>query len=260
MDKISRSLVNSQDPLISISVVSHQQRPLVEKLLASISQHKPSFPIEIILTENIPDSKASLEPTLPFPLRIIRNSKPKGFAANQNQAFKQAKGAYFAIVNPDVVFIEDVLTPLITRIANAEADIIAPLVQNSLGGIQDSFRPLPTPLSVILHRLGRKEIAVKQASDGFYHPDWIAGIFLLMKRETYAALGGFNPHYHLYFEDVDFGCRAMLDGHNLVVDPTARIIHDGQQRSRSNLRYFIYHLSSAFRFFLSDSYKQSRRN
>ena len=243
-------------PRVSLSVVSHAQGDLIERLLQSLAQHKPPMPIEVILTENIPERMGAQGKTLPFPVRVVHNTKPLGFAANHNQAFEFAQGEYFALINPDIIFSSDVLSPLVALLETNQADIVAPLVVNPDGDIQDSYRPLPTPFSLFLRRIRITSVPRTEPPTDLVQPDWIAAMFLLMRRSTYLALGGMDSRYHLYFEDVDFSCRARLAGYSLAVDPFHTITHDAQRMSRRNPAFALQHCISALRFFTSETYRQ----
>lgn len=245
--------------MITLSVVSHGQTDEVARLLASIAEHAARLVREVILTENLPAAAIACAAPLPFELRRKVNAHPRGFASNHNAALRLATGEYFAILNPDLVFAGDVLTPLIGVLERGEADIIAPVITDDRGNAQDSFRGLPTPMEIIRRRLLGAPVAVELPPGDLICPDWIAGMFLLARTETFRSLGGLDERYHLYFEDVDFGCRARLAGLRLAVLPSARVIHKAQRRSWSDVRYFLWHLSSAVRFFTSPTYQQARR-
>jgi N-acetylglucosaminyl-diphospho-decaprenol L-rhamnosyltransferase len=243
---------------VSISVISHGQGDLVEDMLASLAQHKPPFPIEVLLTENIPEQSGIELVTLPFPVRITRNQSPRGFAANHNHAFRIAKGEYFCLLNPDVVFIENIFPRLIASLKDNLGNIIAPLILNSNGEIQDSFRELPKPQDIVRRRLRPWNPPTPLGELDYIYPDWIAAICLMMKRETYEILEGLDEKFYLYYEDVDFGCRARLAGRKLIVDPRCRIIHDARRRSHRSFRYLFHHLNAARRFYTSDVYHKAK--
>ena len=91
------------------------------------------------------------------------------------------------------------------------------------------------------------------------YPDWIAGIFLCMKSKVFEQLRGMDENYYLYFEDVDFSCRAHLAGIRPLLDTRVQAIHEAGRHSRKNFRYLLMHLRSAKRFFLSSTYKEVQR-
>jgi GT2 family glycosyltransferase len=247
-----------QKPSISISIVSHGQLDLVEELLQSLVTFEETDFLEILLTENIGGTRKTSESEHIPSVISIENELPKSFAANHNQAFRQATGDFFCILNPDVTFIEPVLYQLIEDISENRGDIVSPLVVDSANTVQDSFRPLPTPSDIILRMLGRGGEIPSHFDTAFAYPGWLAGIFLLMRSSTYQALGGFDERYRLYFEDVDFSSRARLSGLNLIVDTRLRIRHNARRLSHRKPSYLLRHLASALRFFSSDVYREAR--
>ncbi len=90
--------------------------------------------------------------------------------------------------------------------------------------------------------------------DALLHPDWIAGMFLVVPHRVYIALGGLSEKYFLYYEDVDFCARAWLQGVDIIVTPAVAAIHDARRESHRNLRFLSWHFSSALKFFISRAY------
>ena len=180
-----------------------------------------------------------------------------GFAHNHNRAFQLASGKYFCVLNPDILFVEPIFPLLIERLER-EAAIISPLIIDSSNTIQDSFREFPTPLSILKRKLPGYHFSPSSPNAlGLINPDWIAGMFMLMRSETYRQLGGFDEKFHLYFEDVDFCARARALGLLPLVDTNLRIQHNAQRASRKKIRYLLWHLQSSIRFFRSTIYKNT---
>lgn len=245
--------------MVSISIVSTFQLKLVRRLISSLSACVPSVPIEIILTQNPGESTPFDPDQFDYKIKRIVNDETRGFALNHNEAFKHAKGDYFLILNPDVIFLEDVFPYLIEDIKIGRGQVVAPLVVNQDGGIEDSFRRVPTPYELILRRLIPNMRHHQPITGEYIEPEWIAGMFLFMRTDTFASLGGFDPGYFMYFEDVDFGSRASLAGIKLLIDTRCKIEHAGQRASQSTLRYLRIHLQSAARFFTSEVYRNFRK-
>jgi hypothetical protein len=84
---------------VSISVISHGHGPLIATLLADIAVHVRT-PIEVILTLNLPETLPFEPARFAFPLRIVENAAPTGFAANQNAAFRLSRGGSSARSTP----------------------------------------------------------------------------------------------------------------------------------------------------------------
>jgi N-acetylglucosaminyl-diphospho-decaprenol L-rhamnosyltransferase len=246
-------------PLISISIVSHGDwQPLVA-LLESITAHERISGIQLIVTENLGSDLPELAPSGWHSVVMLSSPRPRGFAENHNAAFEHARGEFFCILNPDVLFPQSVFEHLLARLEGGLGQMAAPILVDSRGAIQDSFRGLPTPSEIVRRWLGITAPRPSLESDSLLFPDWIAGMFMLMRSSTFSRLGGFDGRYRLYFEDVDLCTRLRLLGMRVVVDPSLRLLHDPRRRSRRPGRHLLWHLHSAARFYLSDTYRRGRR-
>lgn len=251
----------TNQPLITLSIVSHGDAPKITHLLASLQKHEPhTRHFQVILTDNLGSDLPEFDTTFWESLQILRNQKQQGFAYNHNRAFEMAKGEYFAILNPDLFFGKAVFDKLIATLQAQNAHLIAPQIVDAYGTRQDSFRVLPSPAELIRRRLpGYGFEAPKPDQNGFIHPDWIAAMFWLMASNSYRTLNGMDEKFTLYFEDVDFCTRARLSGMKLLVDPQVQVRHDAQRISRRSLYYLFLHIKSAVQFFTSPIYRQARR-
>jgi GT2 family glycosyltransferase len=246
---------------LSLSVVSTSQGALVRNFLTTLDAHAPPASMEVILTINGPEPSPLEGLEIGFPVRVIENPTRRGFAQNHNSAFRAARGAHFCVINPDITFSEDVFSPLLAHLRNPDVGITAPGMVDEDGEIQDSFRPLPTPRRIAARVFGR-ELSAEQTPIGelgLAYPDWIAGMFLLLRSETYRELGGLDERYFLYFEDVDIGVRCRLAGYELVVDTALTVGHDARRDSHRSLSYLRKHLASARKFFFSRPYREAIR-
>jgi N-acetylglucosaminyl-diphospho-decaprenol L-rhamnosyltransferase len=259
MNRMVNGSARASEPLVSISVVSHGNTQELQHLLASLLEHEEVGRIQMIVTDNLADKLPDLDGSGWGDFVTLRNARPQGLARNHNIAFRHARGQYFCVLNPDVVFIQGILQPLIRHLERDEASIVAPLVVDSRGIPQDSFRNLPRPIELVQRRLQTSLPGPElPAGAGIIAPEWIAGVFLLMKREVFGQLEGLDENYRLYFEDVDFCTRARLKGLSLLVDKDLSIRHDANRSSRKDVRYLFWHLQSAFKFFTSPVYRQAR--
>lgn len=248
------------NPFVTLSVISHGDSEKIIQLLASLQKYEDTKRFELILTDNLGNELSDFDNTLWASLHLIRNTHQMGFAKNHNQAFQLANGKYFAILNPDLILEQPILEKLITDLETYHADLVAPKIVDAQNVTQDSFRGVPTPLKLIKRRLLGEKIESFQADfHELIYPDWIAGMFWLMKSETYRELGGMDEKFRLYFEDVDFCTRARLNGMKIVVDSKVHIRHDAQRSSRKNLYYLFLHTWSAILFFTSTVYRRAIR-
>lgn len=243
---------------IAISIVSHEQAALVAQLLDDLRRHKPSG-VEVLLTLNTAEAPSFDFASFPFRVTVIRNAAPKGFGENHNAAFARAQAAFFCVLNPDIRLSADPFPALVAEMRDAAVGAVAPLMLGPGDAVEDSARPFPTLAGLIRKALGlqpRRYYAVGETS---ISPDWLAGMFLLLKRDAFAKVGGFDPGYHLYYEDVDLCTRLRLAGYDVRLVPKAQAIHHARRRSRGNVRYAYWHLRSMARYLLSDSRRRLRQ-
>ena len=234
---------------VSISVISHGHAQLIASLLSDVAAHVRT-PIEVILTLNLPE-RLPFEPArFDFPLRIVENAVPKGFAANQNAAFHLSRGGFFCVLNPDIRIERDPFPELLKCLRNRSVGVAAPLIRNPEGSIEDSARRFPTPASILRKALLRGTEVDYQITDETIYPDWVAGMFMVFPREVFAALGGFDERYFLYYEDVNLCARLTLAGKRVALCPSALAVHDARRQSLRSLRYMLWHLSSMMRYFV----------
>jgi len=237
----------AENPGVTLSIVSHRHNGMTNHLLGDIGRHCDGR-IRVVLTENVPDSVSISAENLSFPVEKIVNASPKGFGANHNAAFTRCRTPLFCVVNPDVRFESDPLLLLSKTLEDKRVGVVGPLVRNSRGTPEDSARVFPTGTSLLLRAFERRSGAAYPVDQGPVPVDWIAGMFMLFRRETYEAVGGFDEDYFLYYEDVDICWRLHAKGYSVIYDPRAGITHDAQRASRGNPRLAVHHLASIFRY------------
>jgi len=202
---------------------------------------------KLILTLNIAES-------LSIPscdnLEIIQNGTPRGFAENHNLAFELCTTKYFLVLNPDVDIDPAIFEYLKQSMEKVDAKLIAPLVLSNTGELEDSVRRFPTFKNLLMKALGN-DISRYPLAPGheYVFPNWIAGMFMLFDSEAFAAVGGFDKRFFLYYEDVDICARFWQKAYRVAVCQKASIIHEAQRDSRKRVRYMFWHFSSLIRYF-----------
>jgi N-acetylglucosaminyl-diphospho-decaprenol L-rhamnosyltransferase len=236
---------------ISISVISHGQIHLIEGLLHDINKHCHTLSLQLILTLNLDEKLPFAEDSFSFLMEIIRNKAPLGFAANHNQAFAHATGRFFCVMNPDIRLDDDPFPVLLSCLQDATVGVVAPLVLGESGAMEDSARLFPTPLKILCKAVGGCKGGDYVVKDEPIFPDWVGGMFMLLSREIFEKLGGFDQRYFLYYEDVDLCARLRLRGYEVALCPGAKVVHHARRHSHLNLKYLAWHLASLMRFFCS---------
>ncbi len=247
----TETIVGSCGTDISISVVSHGQLDLVFELLTGLREYCSDLHLELILTLNQEEVLPFALDSFPYPIKLLANPVPLGFAANQNQAFRHANGRYFCVINPDIRFTSNPFTTLIACLEDSRVGVVAPAVVGAGGALEDSARRFPTPIVILQKFLGQKFKQDYPLDKELIYPDWVAGMFMVFTRRVFEQVAGFDKRYFLYYEDVDICARMRLLGYWTVVCPRVSVVHEAQRRSHRSLKYLHWHLRSMIRFFLS---------
>ena len=153
--------------------------------------------------------------------------------------------------DPDIRFEKDPFPPLLACLEDSSVGVAAPLVVGGDGSIEDSARRFPTPFRILCKALGGCRGGDYPVKDDTIFPDWVAGMFMLFRREVFEQLGGFDQRYFLYYEDVDLCARLRLKGYRAALSPAASVVHRAQRSSHRDPGYMSMHLASMLRFFLS---------
>jgi hypothetical protein len=243
--------LSTTSPAISVSIVSHAQAHLLKALLADLHQYCNSTSIEVLLTLNLPETLPFGLTDFDFPVIVLENPQPKGFAANHNQAFVRSSGQFFCVLNPDVRLTDDPFPALLACLQSGVIGVAAPMVVDEQGKAEDSARRFPTPFKIICKVFGGCYGSDYDMKGEIIYPDWVGGMFMLFPRAVFEKLTGFNQRFHLYYEDVDLCARLRLQGYEVALCPVARVIHEARRDSHRNLKYLMWHLSSMVRFFCS---------
>ena len=233
--------------LITLSIVSHGQASLIRPLLADLAA-LPNQNFEVVITINVPEDESAYQDHV-FPLRIIQNDTPRGFGANHNAAFTQTSARWFAVVNPDIRMKTLDLQTLLSPFQDQAVAAVAPVVLSSDGTVEDSARRFPTLFRFAKRVLLKKRHADYQVEIAPYPVDWVAGMFVVFRREAYQLIAGFDDRrFFMYLEDADICRRLHKNGWHIMVNPCVQVIHNAQRASRRSLKHLSWHAVSAMRY------------
>ena len=171
-------------------------------------------------------------------IKIIANQENRGFAGASNQGFRESTADQILLLNPDVRLKTSVVA-LVE--ACQEHGLAAGQLTDADGRPQIGFtiRRLPTPASMIFELLGLNWLwPHNPVNRGYRYLDrdlnqagpveQPAGALLMIRRDVWERLGGFDESFHpVWFEDVDFCRRAVDAGYQIQYVPRVRAEHTG---------------------------------
>jgi N-acetylglucosaminyl-diphospho-decaprenol L-rhamnosyltransferase len=233
---------------VTVSIVSHGHLALVRLLLNDLQQYCADV-IEVIVTLNIPENTQLDVSAYTYPIQLLHNQIPKGFAANHNAAFAFMTTAYFCVMNPDIRLAKNPFPVLLDDLSQPQVGVVAPVIVDQMGNHQDSARKFPTPL-LLGKRLFKQNASLDyDLSSPHSYPDWIAGMFMMFRREVYHAIQGFDEQFFLYCEDMDLCARLHQRHYIVLLNTTMKVIHDARRDSHRKLKFLYWHCQSLLRYF-----------
>jgi N-acetylglucosaminyl-diphospho-decaprenol L-rhamnosyltransferase len=188
-----------------------------------------------------------------------------GTAANRGVATLDDTFGWIVVANPDVEWAPGSLDTLLEAAARwPRGGAFGPLIKEPSGKVYPSARQTPSLGAGIGHavvgtvwRDNPWTKAYKQSDTSVEEREagWLSGSCLLMRREAFDSVDGFDPRYFMYFEDVDLGDRLARAGWLNVYVPSAEVVHiQGHSTARSSDKMLAAHHESAYRY-ISDRHQ-----
>ena len=225
---------------VLLSIISHNQQELVQKLMDSIDNYLDAegCNIIIVITEN--SLKEINITSKNFKIEKIINLREKGFGSNHNATFERHDSDYFLIINPDAELTSRVkLKKVIQDIERQKLTISTPKIYSFSGNIENYRR---SDLNII--NLFKKNLLKLDDKKS----DWFPAIFLIVKSRRFREINGFDTDFFMYVEDCDLCMRARKAGMHLGEIENFSIMHDARRASRKSVRHLRWHISSILKY------------
>ncbi len=246
---------------VAVVLVSHDTREEVLGALASLAADAAAWQgLEVVVVDT-----GSRDGTV----AAVRGARPEvrvlplvntGFARAANAGVRATHAPVVVVANADVRFEPGAVAALAGALEeHGDLGAVGPEVRYPDGTLQASARRRPDTTTAVLHALlGR--IRADNPWTRRYHArdldpgrarevDWLSGCALALRRSAVEQVGGFDPGYFLYVEDVDLAERLRAAGWRLRYEPRARVRHRvGASTSRARWRALRHHARSLDRY------------
>lgn len=221
-----------------MAVVSWNTRDLLARCLTSLQHEVESGRVEVWVVDNASDDGSPDLVREQFPWVHLEASRENlGFGAALNVVAGQTSTDWIAVANADIALPPGALNALLESAAmDPGAGAIAPRLRMPDGRVQHSVGAFPTLTFTLLHASGafrfRSVIADRMAFPGRWDMDrrrrvpWALGAFLLVRRDAWNQIGGFDDSQWMYAEDLDFGWRLREHGWATRYEPLAVLEHE----------------------------------
>lgn len=232
---------------LTILLVLYNQAPLTLLCLQSLLQHG-DVPCQLVLIDNHSTDNTDQLLARIDGATIVRNEDNRGFLLAVNQGLELARCPYLLLLNNDAMIEPGALGQAVATL-ESDPGIGAVGARISLldGSLQEAGSIIWSDGACLGY--GRGDDPDAPAYRFRRDVDYCSGAFLMLRRQQFLDMGGFDEEYApAYYEESDFCIRLWESGYRVVYEPRARIIHyefasaDGfkgaselQQRNRSKL-------------------------
>lgn len=222
--------------MISAITVTYNNEKTIANFLKSLISSIPKNGEIIIVDNNSQDTTVSLvrniksdQKSRQTSIKLIENTANLGYSKANNLGARLSVNSHLLFINPDTVILDDSISKLLEfYVKQKRAGIIAPALIQDNGSVQPSVRKLPTLKGAIKeYWFGEKNEYSEFVPSG-NAPVTVEGVYgacLLMSREVFNKLSGFDEKYFLYYEDLDLCKRAREIGLTIYYLPEVKIKH-----------------------------------
>jgi GT2 family glycosyltransferase len=230
--------------------VNYNVKVFLQNLLDSIRKASFRLKTEIIIVDNASDdgSVEFLKEKYPQ-VKLIVNKTNLGFGKANNIGLKEASGKLILLLNPDTIVAEDTFTKMVEFFNRTpEAGVAGCKILNPDGTLQlPCRRSFPGPWTSFTKVTGLSTLFPKSRifarynltyldENQTYEVDAISGSFMMMRKEVFDKVGGFDEQFFMYGEDLDLCYRIQKAGYKVYYVHSTQIIHyKGESTKRSSI-------------------------
>jgi GT2 family glycosyltransferase len=255
---------------LSVIILNYNVRYFLELCVLSVQQAIKDLDAEIIVVDNNSPDNSCVMMKQRFPdVTLIENKENSGFPKGNNIGVDLAKGKYICILNPDTVVAEDTFTKVLAFAGQQDnLGIIGTKLIDGRGRfLPESKRGVPTPW-VAVTKIGalykifpnvplfNKYYAQQLNENQSGKVDILVGAFMVMKRELYLEVGGFDEDCFMYSDDIDLSYTILKKGLNNYYFPATSVIHYKGESTVKDGSY-MNRFREAMQFFYKKHFKVS---
>lgn len=229
--------------MVSIIVLSYNTKDLLSACLRSVFSCL-KVPFEVIVVDNASEDGSVEMVNKQFKkAKMVVNRTNLGFSKGNNIGVKHVKGDYLLFLNSDTKLLTHNVSDMV-ELCEQEGKIavVGGKFTTPRGLIEKSFGQTYNLLALLQYLLGeRTSLLAHEAPKRVQDVDWVSGGFMLVRKDVFERMGGFDERFFMYVEDMEFCYRVKRLGYRVVYYPNAIILHEGQgSSSRSHAIEYIY--------------------
>tara|TARA_B100001765_G_scaffold213022_1_gene178111 strand:+ start:270 stop:1292 length:1023 start_codon:yes stop_codon:yes gene_type:complete len=224
---------NMSLPKVSIIIVNHNGKTLLEKCLESLFKvNYENFEVILVDNNSTDDTVEFVTKNHPSIILLKLNSN-KGFAEPNNIGSKIATGKYLLFLNNDTIVTPSFISEMVSVIENDNKIAICQSLLLKPDESVDSSGDFIDHLGVVYNST-KKTDNIREISSA-------RGASMLIHKKIFDILEGFDEKFYVSFEDVDLGWRAWMIGYKVVLTPKSIVYHVGGQTIKSKKPEIAFH-------------------
>lgn len=244
---------------LSNIIITFNSAPYVENCLNSIFAQQSNVNYETIVIDNASTDSSVDIVKKKFPNVILKvNSINLGFSAAINQAVNLTTGKYILLLNPDTVLSRNFLEKLFNFIKEfSDCSIAGVKIIDTNDKHQPSSWKKMSLLTVFFENLLPYQLSIKlvtKNSTTLTQVENVCGACMLIRRDVFEELGGFDERFFLYYEEIDFCLRANQRGYKVYYNPYVEVVHFASKSSSNHREIFFFNLYNNKLLFIRKHY------
>ena len=215
-------------------------------------------PVDLVIVDNGTDQAVSRDVADRFGARLLVTGANLGYGRGANLGAEGSTSPWLLVANSDLEWQPGSLDALVAAgDGHPRAGSVGPALLNTDGSVYPSARALPSLTQGAGHAVfvrvwpgnpwTRRYRAEQESAGQQRAAGWLSGACLLLRREAFEAVGGFDEDYFMFFEDVDLGDRLGRAGWENLYVPSVQVTHVGGTSWRAKPASMIsaHHASAA---------------
>jgi len=248
---------------VAVIVVTFNSATCILPCLESLKRETANCGGSILVFDNnSSDNTAELIKAKMPEVQIYESERNLGFAEANNKAIGMVEGDYILFANPDTVMDEGALGNLIKAIKETDdAGAVVGRMRNPDGSFQSTCRRVPNTRNIFFSRgsvLSKLGIPARNGNsytlgdfDDKTEVPAAAATCMLVERELFERIGGFDNRFFLFAEDIDLSIRIRQNQRKVYFVPEAGATHLwGKGADVSPMRRSWHHHVAVWKFFM----------
>ena len=248
--------------LMLLFVAYHPSEKEVDSLQSCLQQLPPRVGYAVAVNDYLPGEPVDrLEADADLFLSSRENAG-YGRAVNRLVAGLEVLPPYLGVLNTDLTWGGGTFTTLLDWMkSHPDVKLAVPQILDEQGAPQKLCKRNPTVLGLFsrrfwpdwlkpgwLKRYDRWYVMADQNYQEVFEAPYLSGCCMLVCRDAYQAIGGFDERYFLYLEDADL-TRSLARQGRCIHLPVAAVVHNWGRGNYRSLRLMVVNLVSAWRYF-----------